>query len=279
MTSNPFRFGNRVAARLRDIDLARAASSLSYTTLLAIVPLVTVAFAFAARVPIFEDPLKVLEQFLLRHLLPFAGATEIRTRIVAFSEQAAGLTGISIGVIAVSAALAMATVEREINAIWGIRRGRSLPKRLLVYAIGLTAGPVLLGASISITTWLVVHSLAVVPIRKTLGASIVEMLPFVFSSAGLTLLYKGVPARHVRFAPALAAGTLAAAAFEAAKHAFAWYLTRIASYQAVYGALAVLPIFLLWIYFCWLIILAGAAVCATITEPGGRRSRRAAPIG
>jgi membrane protein len=276
LTANPFRFAARVVARLRDIDLARTASSLSFTTVLAIVPLVTVAFAFVARFPVFEDWLKALEQFLLRHLLPFSAAADIRAHIVRFAEQAAQLTGVSVAVFAISAALAVATVEREINAIWGIRRGRSLPKRLLVYAVGLTAGPVLLGASISLTTWLVVHSLAVVPIRRTLGAQIAGMLPFVFSAAGLTLLYKAVPARHVALGPALAAGLLAAGAFEGAKHAFAWYLTRISSYEAVYGALAALPIFLLWIYLCWLIILVGAAVCATIVEPGGRRARRGA---
>ena len=150
---------------------------------------------------------------------------------------------------------------------------------MLVYAIGLTAGPVLLGASISITTWLVVHSLAVVPFRRTFGAQVVEALPFVFSTAGLTLLYKGLPARHVPLAPALVAAAIGAAVFEGAKHACAWYLTRISSYEAVYGALAALPIFLLWVYFCWLIILAGAAVSATIAEPGGRRGRRGATGG
>ena len=276
MTANPFRFLARVVARLRDIDLARTASSLSFTTLLAIVPLVTVAFAFVARFPVFESWLKALEQFLLRHLLPFSAAAEVRSHIVAFADQAAQLTGVSVLVIAVSAMLAVATVEREINAIWGIRRGRSLPKRLVVYAVGLTAGPVLLGASISITTWLVVHSLAVVPIEKSQGARIASALPFVFSTAGLTLLYKGVPARHVALGPALFAGALAAAAFEGAKQAFAWYLTSISTYEVVYGALAVLPIFLLWIYLCWTIILAGAAVCATLAEPGGRRARRGA---
>lgn len=274
MTANPFRFLYRVVARLRDIDLARTASSLSFTTLLAIVPLVTVAFAFVAKFPIFEDWLKVLEQFLLRHLLPFAAAADIRGHIIDFAEQAARLTGISILAIALSAALAVATVEREINAIWGIRRGRSLAKRIVVYGIGLTAGPVLLGASISITTWLVVHSLAAASIRRTVGTPIVEALPFVFSTAGLTLLYKGVPARHVALPAALVAGALAAGAFEAAKHGFTWYLSRISTYEAVYGALAALPIFLLWVYLCWIIILAGAAVSATIAEPGGRRARR-----
>jgi membrane protein len=276
LTANPFRFLARVFARLRDIDLARTAGSLSFTTLLAIVPLVTVAFAFVARFPVFEDWVSALEQFLLRHLLPFSAAAEVRSHIVAFADQAAQLTGVSILVITVSAMLAVATVEREINTIWGIRRGRSLPKRIVVYAIGLTAGPVLLGASISLTTWLVVHSLAVVPIRKTLGAQIASTLPFLFATAGLTLLYKGVPARHVALGPALLAGALAAAAFEGAKQAFAWYLTSISNYQVVYGALAVLPIFLLWIYLCWTIILAGAAVCATLAEPGGRRARRSA---
>lgn len=274
MTANPFRFASRVIDRLRDIDLARTAGSLSFTTLLAIVPMVTVAFSFVGRFPIFEDWLKVLEQFVLRHLLPFSAAAEVRARIVGFADQAARLTGVSIFVIAVSAALAVATVEREINAIWGIRQGRPLPRRIIVYAIGLTAGPVLLGASISITTWLVVHSLAAVSIRRTLGAEIVGTLPFVFALAGLTVLYKKVPARRVGWAPALVAGVLGASALEGAKGGFGWYLARVSSYEAVYGALAALPIFLLWIYLCWIIVLAGAAVSATIAEPGGRRERR-----
>ena len=276
MTANPFRFAYRVAGRLRDVDLARAAGSLSFTTLLAIVPLFTVAFAFVARFPLFQDWLAALEQFLLRHMLPFAGAAQIRAHVIGFAEQAVRLTGISIALIGVTAALAVATVEREINAIWGIRRGRSLPTRIVVYAVGLTAGPALLGASISITTWLVAHSIAVVPLRRTVGAQIVQALPLLFSTAGLTLLYKGVPARHVPLVPALVAGALAAAVFEAAKHAFAWYLKGMSSYEAIYGALAVLPIFLVWVYCCWLIILGGAAVCATIAEPGGRRARKAA---
>jgi len=275
---HPLRFLFRIVDRLRDIDLARTASSLSFTTLLAIVPVLTVAFSFVARFPVFEDWLKVLEQFLLRHLLPFGAAGEIRHYILGFAEQAARLTGISIAAIALSAALAVATVEREINAIWGIRRARSLGKRMFVYAIGLTAGPVLLGASISITTWLVVHSLAIVPIRKPLGVQIVEALPFLFAAAGLTLLYKAVPARRVALAPALIAAVLGAGALEAAKHAFAWYLARVSTVEVIYGALAALPIFLLWIYLCWIIILAGAAVSATIAEPAGRRGRKAAPL-
>ena len=271
---NPFRFLERVVGRLRDIDLARTAGSLSFTTLLAIVPLITVAFSFVGRFPIFEDWLKVLEQFMLKHMLPFSAGTEIRGYITGFATQAAQLTGVSVAIIAVSAALAMASVERQINAIWGLRRGRSLARRAVVYALGLTVVPVLIGASISITTWLVMHSLAAVSLRRSLGSEIARTLPFMFAAAGLTVLYKGVPARHVAVVPAIVAGALAAAALEGAKYGFGWYLAKVSTYEVVYGALAALPIFLLWIYLCWIIILAGAAVSASIADPAGRRNRR-----
>jgi len=100
---------------------------------------------------------------------------------------------------------------------------------------------------------------------------VAETLPFLFAAAGLTVLYKGVPARHVAAVPALIAGALAAAALEVAKHAFGWYLAKVSTYEAVYGALAVLPSFLVWIYLCWIIILTGAAVCAAIADPGSYR--------
>src|SRR6185437_3538243 len=158
---DPIRFVARVVARMREVDLGRVAASLSFTTLLAIVPLATVTVALVAHFPLFDDWLRALEQFLLRHLLPFSAAAEVRVRVTEFADQAVRLSGISIAVVVATAVLAIATVEREINAIWGVRDGRSIGRRLVVYTLGLTAGPVLIGASISLTTWLVVHSLAV----------------------------------------------------------------------------------------------------------------------
>ncbi len=273
---DPIRFVARVVARMREVDLGRVAASLSFTTLLAIVPLATVTVALVAHFPLFDDWLRALEQFLLRHLLPFSAAAEVRVRVTEFADQAVRLSGISIAVIVATAVLAIATVEREINAIWGVRDGRSIGRRFVVYTLGLTAGPVLIGASISLTTWLVVHSLAVVPIHRPLGERIVRALPFMFSFAGLTLLYKATPARRVPSATAAIAGALAAAALEVAKAGFAWYVTRVSTYQAIYGALSALPIFLLWVYLCWVIVLAGAAINATLVEPGGKRGGRGA---
>jgi membrane protein len=265
-------FPARVYTRLRDIQLARTASSLSFTTLLALVPLASIGIAFVARFPIFERGLAAFEAFLLRDLLPPSAASLVHEHLLRFAEQAARLTGVSIVFVCITAGLAMYTVEREINAIWGIRQGRSLPRRVIVYALGLTAGPVVIGASISITTWVIAQSLALVPLRKTFGEGIVRALPFVFVAIGLTLLYKFVPARRVSIAPALAGGLSAALVLEAAKSMFALYLTRVPTYQLIYGAVSALPVFLVWIYLSWIIVLAGAAVSATLAE-GPRRSR------
>jgi membrane protein len=267
---NPFRFVRRVFRRMTDVGLARTASSLSFTTLLAIVPLATVSLAFVAQFPVLGNSLNALEGFVLKNMLPSATATVVHEYVLGYAEQATRLTGISIVLIAVTAALAMATVEREINLIWGIRRSRPLAKRAFVYVFGLTVGPVLLGASISLTTWLIGESLAVVPIRKTEGDVILRALPLAFGTAGMTFLYKLVPARTVGWGPALVGGVAGAFGLEAAKYGFAWYVARVQSYHLIYGALASLPVFLLWIHLCWVVVLVGAAISATVAEAAPR---------
>ena len=260
-------FVRRVASHTRDIGLARTAASLAFTTLLGLIPLLTVAFTFVARFPVFQDWLDALEGFLLKHMLPGSANAVVHTHIREFTEKAAGLTGVSIAFVVVTAVLLIATVEREINAMWGIRRARPLARRLVVYAIGATAGPVLVGASISVTTWLLTQSLAAVPFRGTLADLTVKILPLLFSTLALALLYAIAPLRRVPWRHAFAGAFVAALAFEGAKHGFAFYLTNVPTYELVYGALAALPAFLIWIYVCWLIVLAGAAITATLTMP------------
>jgi len=258
-------FTCRVIARMRALRLASTAGSLAFTTLLGLVPLATVAFTFAARFPMFERSLETLQSFLFQHMLP-GSADIVIEHYREFTAKAANLTGISIVFIFFTAALVTATVEREINAIWGIVRGRRIAHRLLVYALGLTVGPVLVGASMSATTWLFAQSLAAVPFTGLAVDVLLKPAPLLFSIAALTLTYSFVPARPVAWRHALVGGTAAAVAFEAAKYAFAWYLTKVPTYELVYGALAALPVFLIWIYVCWLIVLSGAVVTATLAE-------------
>lgn len=260
-------FVRRVVARTRRIGLARTAGSLAFTTLLGLVPLATVALEFVARFPVFEQWLDTLESYLLKHMLPGSADAVVHTYIGEFTDKAAGLTGVSIVFIAVTAAMVIATVEREINAIWGSPIKRPLARRLLVYALGATVGPVLVGASISVTTWLVTQSIAAVPMRNSMAEIAVLPLPLVFSTIALALLYASAPTGRVPWRHAFAGAFAASLAFEAAKHGYAFYLTSVPTYKLVYGTLAALPVFLIWIYVCWFIVLIGAAITATLTLP------------
>jgi len=260
-------FVRRVVARTRRIGLARTAGSLAFTTLLGLVPLATVALEFVARFPVFEQWLDTLEGYLLKHMLPGSADAVVHTYIGEFTDKAAGLTGVSIVFIAVTAAMVIATVEREINAIWGSPIKRPLARRLFVYALGATVGPVLVGASISVTTWLVTQSIAAVPMRNSMAEIAVLPLPLVFSTIALALLYASAPTGRVPWRHAFAGAFAASLAFEAAKHGYAFYLTSVPTYKLVYGTLAALPVFLIWIYVCWFIVLIGAAITATLTLP------------
>jgi len=256
----------RVVRNLSDIGLTRTASSLAFTTLLGLVPLATVALAAVARFPIFEQWVNVLETSLLRFMLPDSAYTVVHEQITSFVENAARMTGISILFLVITAVMATATVEREINLIWGIRQRRPLARRIVVYALGITAGPALVGATISLLTTFLAESVAAVPLRDTLRASGVRPLPLAVITLGLTLLYAIVPARKVPWRWALVGGFAAAVALELAKEAFAFYLASVPTYAVVYGALSALPVFLLWIYLCWIIVLTGAAITATLCE-------------
>jgi membrane protein len=265
----PVRFFRRTVSRLNSVGWFRAAGSLSFVTLLGLVPLATVAFAFVANFPVFQDFLRVLEAFLLRHLLPASASTIVHEYVVVLAEDAANVVGRSIVFVAVTAALAIDTIESEINEIWGVRKKRPLARRILVYVFGITAGPVLLGATISLIGWTLAEIVAAVP-QKALTDVVRHGVPTALVIVGLTLLYRIAPARLVLWRYAIAGGFLAGLAFEITKRVFTWYLTSFASYEMLYGALAAFPALLFWIFLSWLIVLAGAAVSATLAEAGGR---------
>ena len=258
-------FLRSVANRTGKTGLARTAGSLAFTTVLGLVPLATVALSFVARFPVFQQWLDTFEGFLLQYTLPGSANEVVHRYVREFTEKAVGLTGVSILFIAVAATLVIAQVEREINALWGVGAKRPFAQRLTVYVLGITVGPVLVGASISVTTWLVSQTLAPMATESTLSRLIVKPVPFILSMLALAFLYIIAPARRVPLANAFAGALPAAVAFEAAKSGFAIYVKNVPTYEVVYGTLAALPVFLIWIYVCWLIVLAGAAITATLT--------------
>ena len=258
-------FLRRLWHRLTGVDINRTAASLAFTTLLGLVPLFTVAFAYVARFPLFDRFQSALEGLLVRSFLPSSGLA-VRHYLNEFITKSTELKGVSIVFVVVTAVLLVAQVDTEINTIWGARAPRSLARRVFIYVLGFTAGPIFIGAAVYFTNWVIEQSVA----TTSIGYQAIDLLraPLVLlvDWGAFTVIYAFVPARRVPFRHALIGGALAALAFEAAKRGFAFYITHVQTYQMVYGALAALPLFLVWIYLSWAIVLVGAAITATLAD-------------
>lgn len=266
-------FLSRLRRRLTGVEVGRTAASLAFTTLLGLVPLFTVAFAYVSRFPLFARSQDALEAFLLRFFLPGSGAV-VRRYLTEFVAKSGELKGVSTLFVVITAVLLVWQVDREINTIWGTREPRSFARRIFVYALALTAGPALIGAAVYFINWLIEQSIAATPLGAEALSLLVQPVALFVDTAVFTLVYAFVPARTVPFRLALVGGLLAAVAFETAKHGFRFYITQVPTYQVIYGALATLPLFLIWIYLSWVIVLVGAAVTATLAERYGRRRQR-----
>jgi membrane protein len=268
------RFVRRVLEHLSGVGLFRSAASLAFTTLLGLVPLFTVAFAYVARFPLFERTQDALESFLLRFFLPGSGAA-VHDYLTEFVAKTADLKGVGILFVVLTAFLLVWQVESEINAIYDVRASRSLARRTFIILVGITAGPASIGAAVYFMTWLIDESSAVIPIESRVLAFFLQPVALAVETAVFTFMYGFVPAQRVRFRIALIGGILAAVVFEIAKWGFRFYIVHFPTYKEIYGTLAILPLFLLWIYLAWIIILAGAAVTATIAELSEDRARGA----
>jgi membrane protein len=266
-------FASRVARRLSGVGLARTAAALSFTTALGIVPLFTVAAVYVARNPLSGQWVGALERFLLGHLLP-GSASALRPHLEGFAARAAELQGFGIAVVVATALLLVATVEREINAIFRVREPRSLARRALVYGRAAPLAVLAIGAAVHATYWLLERSIEAVPAAGGMLERVSAAMSVALAALGFAALYLILPAARVPLAAAAWGGGFAALAFEAGKRGFILYATHAPVYRHVYGALAVVPLFLVWIYLSWLIVLVGAAVAATLAERPARRPRR-----
>jgi membrane protein len=245
---------------------ARSAAALSYSSLLAIVPLFTIALTVLSAFPAFSDARLVLQDLVFSNFLPDAGV-EISDQLTSFVENASQTTGVGVLALTVTALLLLTTITSAFNAIWRVTDQRSLFLKLLVYWALLTLGPLLIGASLTLSS----YGYAMVQWSGIDGYTrsffdITLVLPAVFSIVAFTLLYIVVPNRPVYFRHALFGAVVAAFLFEILKKGFALYLTHFPSYQALYGALAAVPIFLVWMYLSWAVILFGAEIAASLPE-------------
>lgn len=256
-------FAMLVARRVKEQQLPQVASSLTFTTVLSLVPMVTVALAIFTAFPMFQQVRGDVEGYLLQGFFPDALSETILTYINQFSEKAKGLTAVGTVALGVTALMTMLTVDRVFNQIWHVKRPRSLVNKILLYWAVLSMAPVLIGLSISATTALVRFSV------QGAGAALeflplLSLLPVLLTVAAFALIFQLIPNRSVRWSDAIVGGFVAAVLFEISKRAFAAYITHFPSYTAVYGAMAAIPLFLLWIYLSWIIVLLGAATVAAL---------------
>ncbi|HEV7778791.1 MAG TPA: YihY family inner membrane protein [Luteibacter sp.] len=251
--------------RFVDDKCFETAGALSYTTLVSLVPLTVAVFAILSAFPVFAEWRLSLANYAFENFVPAAGM-KIQDYMLAFADKASQLTGISILVMLFSAVSMMISIEDRLNRIWRVRKARGWGSRLLLYWAALTLGPVLIVGGLATTSYL-----AAMPLLSDAASQIgsqprlLSVAPFAITLVTLLLMYTMIPNRRVSWRHAALGALLGAVLFEIARWGFTLFVRGAHTYQQIYGALAAIPIFLLWIYLSWIIVILGASIAASIS--------------
>lgn len=272
-----YAYSMRLARRFRDEHFAQVSASLAFTTLLSLVPLVTVVLIVASTFPLFATLVGQFDNFLVDNLLPGKTGTVVARYTLQFSEKARKLTVVGFGMLAVTSLLLLVSIERAFNHLWKVRKPRPFLQRLRLYAFVLVIGPLVAGAILASTTYAVTLSLGLFNEPLWVRRTVLKALAALLLCGFFAFLYYAVPNAKVCRRHALVGGAVAAAGVIGMQKLFEIYLTTIAVYTAVYGAFSALPILLVWLYACWAIVLVGALVVANF-KPDGRRPPRSAAV-
>lgn len=266
-------FGRHLWRHFREDRSFEAAGALSYTSLLALVPLMAVTLGVISAFPVFDRWAGEVEDYIFANFVP-AASDVIHQYVTEFVSRTAGLTGAGTFFLIVTAILLMSSIEKSLNRIWRVQTQRRPVNRLVIYWAVLTLGPLLVGASLALSSYLAaLPLLAPEIVRSLLQQVMLKTAPFMITLIGFTLVFIVVPNRRVRWHHALTGAALSALMFELAKAGFVWYVTNFPTYERLYGALATIPLFLVWIYVSWVVVLLGASVAAALTTFHYRRAR------
>jgi membrane protein len=268
-----------LAQRFRQDRLGMTAGSLTFTTLIALVPLLTVTLALFTAFPMFNTFQGALERMFLQNLVPDTIARPVLSALNQFAGKASRIGALGLAALALTALALMMTIDRTLNAIWRVRRVRPLGRRLLIYWAALTVGPLVLGASLTWTSTALSASrgwVGTIPGGFGLLLDAVQLALLVLAAAGL---FYFVPNTAVKWRHALAGGLFVGIAIEVAKKALAWYVAAAPALTSVYGAFSIVPILLLWVYLLWVVVLLGAVIAAYAPVLSGQAAQQLSGAG
>ncbi len=271
-----FNFSRFLFARFVQDRCLQIAGSLTFSTLLSLVPLFAIVVAILSYLPFFQQMLTSIKIFLLLNLVPDIAYKIITVYMGQFTVNARKLSFVGIGFLLVTTISMLYTIDRSFNDIWRARRIRPWWMSGISYLLLLVVAPLLLGLGISVTSYLVSLSLDVSARLPYLDEVLLKVLSVLGSTLTFFLVYRIVPCRHVPVRNALTGAFVAALLFESLKSLFAIYITLMPGFNMIYGAFAAIPVFLLWVFLCWCVILIGAEVSASLPYWGRERWHHAA---
>ncbi len=255
-----------LSERFREDRCEQMASSLTFTTLLSLVPLITIALMSFSAFPVFDDFSAAIRNFLLANVMPETGGKIVSRYVQQFAESATRLTTVGIVFLGLTAMLMIHTIDDAFKTIWRVSKPRALTQRIMVYWAVLTLGPLLVGGSLSVTSWLTGMSIGNVKQVPAFGVDLLKILPVLLTTLAFSLMFRVVPNRFVPWNHAVIGGAAASLMFEFMNRTLAYYIAHFPTYKLIYGTFASIPIFLLWIYLSWLAILVGALISASLSH-------------
>ena len=261
--------------RFREERLGLTAGSLTFTTLISLVPLLTVMLAIFTAFPMFSSFQSSLEQYFLKSLIPPNIAKPVLGALTQFAAKANRLGVVGLVALGITALMLMLTIDRTLNAIWRVHRPRPMAQRVLVYWAALTLGPLLLGGSLTLTSYAISVGQGLFTKMPGDMAALLRSADIVLLGLAMAGLFHYVPNTHVRWRHAVLGGVFVSLGFALAKSLLAWYVKQVPTYSTLYGAFATVPIFLIWIYLGWVIVLLGALLAANAPALMGRLHLRA----
>ncbi len=258
-------FFSYLIKRMRYDRLTVSAGFMAYITLLSLVPMLTVLMSILSQFPVFSNAGNVLQEFVITNFVPAAGEA-VKSALNDFVANTGKMTAVGGAFLFVTALMLISNIDKTLNVIWRVEKKRRSVYSFSLYWMVLTLGPILVGTSIAATSYITSWDLIANETMSTMYSELLGWLPFILSFFAFMGLYLLVPNKRVTMKDAAIGALIAAILFELSKKGFAMYITQFPSYQLIYGALAAIPILFVWVYLCWLIVLVGAEVTASLGE-------------